>query len=81
MLAWTIVPVSPRFSFHEQHEELGKGRQKPYCDELTHHFWVEDKRERNNGTMNPYFLEAQKDPGKEKFWGERNSHLKMGQRV
>lgn len=81
MLTRSTVPIGPRSFFHTQHEELGKGRQKPYCDELTHHFGVEDKRGRNNGTMNPYFLEAQKDPGKEKFRGKRNSHLKMGQRV
>lgn len=58
LLTQTIVSTSPLLFLHTEYGKLGKCRQRPYCDELTHRFWVEDKRERNNGTMNPHFHKA-----------------------
>lgn len=78
LLTQAIVPISPLLIPHTKHGKLGKCRQRPYCDELTHRFWVEDKREKNNGTMNPHFLKTPKGPGKRKFSGKKTFKFKNG---
>lgn len=71
LLTQAIVPISALLIPHIEHGKFGKCRQRPYCDELTHRLRVEDKRGKNNGTMNPHFLKTQKGPAKRKFWGKK----------
>lgn len=79
LLTQAIVPISALLIPHVEHGKFGKCRQRPYCDELTHRLRVEDKRGKNNGTMNPHFLKTQKGPAETEVLGEKDIQIfKMG---